>query len=137
MIIVQVDLQIPLPQSLINFIMKNVAGVFLTLFQRQVIKVSYRLWHVDTNTSMLPPILRINLWTPFPDPRPHLHPSSFFLFPSSSFILPSSDSLHCTMMVMTSKVAANPDTPHGQNIRGDLEFYEGWLLPKLRYVLYL
>ena len=40
-IVVQVDPQIPLPQSFINFIMKNLAGVFLTLFHRQVIKVSY------------------------------------------------------------------------------------------------
>lgn len=34
------DPRIPLPQTFINFVIKNLAGVFLSLFQRQVVKVS-------------------------------------------------------------------------------------------------
>jgi hypothetical protein len=35
-----VDPKIPLPQRFINFVIKNLAGVFLSLFQRQVVKVA-------------------------------------------------------------------------------------------------
>lgn len=39
-VVAQVDPRIPLPQRFINFVIKNLAGVFLSLFQRQVVKVS-------------------------------------------------------------------------------------------------
>jgi hypothetical protein len=38
-VVAQVDPRIPLPQRFINFVIKNLAGVFLSLFQRQVVKV--------------------------------------------------------------------------------------------------
>ena len=40
-VVARVDPKLPLPQPFINFIMKNVAGVFLNLFQRQVLKVPF------------------------------------------------------------------------------------------------
>ena len=42
-IVAQVDPKFPLPQSVMNFIIKNIAGIFLSLFQRQVAKVDYSI----------------------------------------------------------------------------------------------
>jgi hypothetical protein len=39
MIIFRVDLNAPLPQSLINYLIQNLAGIFLYLLQQQAIKV--------------------------------------------------------------------------------------------------
>jgi hypothetical protein len=62
--------QVNLPQVLLNFVIKNLAGVILYFFQKQVMKV-----------------------------------------------------------------AANPDCAHGVRIRQNREFYEQWLLPKIRWVI--
>lgn len=39
MIISKVDLKAPLPQSLINFLIRNLAGIILYLLQQQSLKV--------------------------------------------------------------------------------------------------
>jgi hypothetical protein len=39
-IVAQIDPKVPLPKQLVNFVMKNVAGVLLHMFQRQAAAVA-------------------------------------------------------------------------------------------------
>jgi hypothetical protein len=47
-ILAKVDVKVALPQTLINFVLRQLAGVFLYQLQQKAIKVSLRALHTTT-----------------------------------------------------------------------------------------